>query len=178
VAAMANPALAASERGVEQALVMAGAVAGARVLLVGHSQGGIISANLATRSGFHFFNSKVPPTDFKVVGLVTAGAPIGHLRNQMNVPTMAIEHSNDLVPKLDGQLNPNRSNWVTATRSINGANPLEAHELKNYVETAKLVDSSDDSGASVIRGRLLELTKGTQVVETRWFEITRTGGSR
>lgn len=178
VAAMASPALAASERGVEQALAMAGAVAGARVLLVGHSQGGIISANLATRSGFHFFNSKVPPTDFKVVGLVTAGAPIGHLRNQMNVPTMAIEHSNDLVPKLDGQLNPNRSNWVTATRNIAGANPLEAHELKNYVETAKLVDKADDSGASAIRARLLELTKGTQVVETRWFEITRTGGSR
>jgi len=178
VAAMASPGLAASERGVEQALAMAGAVAGARVLLVGHSQGGIISANLATRSGFHFFNGPVPTTHFKVVGLVTAGAPIGHLRNQMNVPTMAIEHSNDLVPKLDGQLNPNRSNWVTATRKIEGANPLEAHELQNYVETAKLVDQADDPGAAAIRSKILDLTKGTQVVETRWFELTRTGGSK
>ncbi len=178
VAAMANPGLAASERGVEQALAMAGATAGARVLLVGHSQGGIISANLATRSGFHFFNGSVPTTQFKVVGLVTAGAPIGHLRNQMNVPTMALEHSNDLVPKLDGQLNPNRSNWVTATRKIPEANALEAHRLENYVETAKLVDQADDAGATAIRNKILDLTRGTQVVETRWFELTRAGGSK
>jgi pimeloyl-ACP methyl ester carboxylesterase len=178
VAAMANPGLAASERGVEQALAMAGAVAGSRVLLVGHSQGGIISANLASRSGFHFFNGPAPTTQFKVVGLVTAGAPIGHLRNQMNVPTMALEHSNDLVPKLDGQLNPNRSNWVTATRKIPEASPLEAHRLENYVETAKLVDQADDAGASAIRSKILDLTRGTQVVETRWFELTRAGGSR
>lgn len=178
VAAMANPGLAASERGVEQALAMAGATAGARVLLVGHSQGGIISANLATRSGFHFFNGSVPTTQFKVVGLVTAGAPIGHLRNQMNVPTMALEHSNDLVPKLDGQLNPNRSNWVTATRKIPEANALEAHRLENYVETAKLVDQADDAGATTIRNKILDLTRGTQVVETRWFELTRAGGSK
>ncbi|MEY4980878.1 MAG: hypothetical protein RL174_216 [Actinomycetota bacterium] len=175
VAAMANPNLAATERGLEQALALAGAGAGARVLLVGHSQGGIISANLATRSGFHFFKGPAPETKFKVVGLLTAGAPIGHLRNQMNVPTMSIEHSNDLVPKLDGQLNPNRSNWVTATRALQGANPLQAHELKNYVETAKLVDQAQDSGAKLIREKILNLTKGTTVVETRWFELSRSG---
>lgn len=176
VAAMANPNLAATERGLEQALALAGAGVGARVLLVGHSQGGIVSANLATRSGFHFFNGPAPETKFKVVGLLTAGAPIGHLRNQMNVPTMSLEHSNDLVPKLDGQLNPNRSNWVTATRVIQGANPLQAHELKNYVETAKLVDQAQDQGAKLIRDKILGLTKGAAVAETRWFELTRSGG--
>jgi pimeloyl-ACP methyl ester carboxylesterase len=175
VAALAGPNLAASERGVEQALAMAGATAGARVLLVGHSQGGIIAGNLATRSGFHFFKGPVPNTNFKVVGLLTAGAPIGHLRNQMNVPTMALEHSNDVVPKLDGQLNPNRENWVTATRRLDGANPLQAHELKRYVETAKLVDEADDPGAAAIRGKILKLTEGTAVAETRWFEISRAG---
>ena len=88
---------------------------------------------------------------------------------------MSIEHSNDLVPKLDGQLNPNRSNWVTATRVLQGANPLQAHELKNYVETAKLVDQAQDSGAKLIREKILGLTKGTTVVETRWFELARSG---
>jgi hypothetical protein len=96
----------------------------------------------------------------------------------MNVPTMALEHSNDLVPKLDGQLNPNRSNWVTATRKIPEANALEAHRLENYVETAKLVDQADDAGATTIRNKILDLTRGTQVVETRWFELTRAGGSK
>jgi hypothetical protein len=174
VAAMAGPNLAATERGVQEALRQAGAGRHDRVILVGHSQGGIIAANLASREGVQSHDAKAPGTQFRVVGLITAGAPIGHLRDRVGVPTLSLEHTNDLVPHLDGQKNPIKENWATATRQVKADGLTGPHELSRYQETAKLVDEIDYDGVQKIRGEILGLVAGAEVVETRWFEISRT----
>lgn len=173
VAAMAGPNLAATERGVQEALRQAGAGRHDRVILVGHSQGGIIAANLASREGVQSRDAKAPGTQFRVVGLITAGAPIGHLRDRVSVPTLSLEHTNDLVPHLDGQKNPIKENWATATRQVKAEGLTGPHELAKYQETAKLVDEIDHDGVQKIRGEILGTVAGAQVLETRWYEISR-----
>ena len=100
---MANIRPSGGELAVSAALAAAGAKANDEVLLVGHSQGGLVAANLAARQNLNY----------KIAGIVTFGAPIGQLASQIKVPTLAIEHRNDLVPKLDLQRNPLTNNWVT-----------------------------------------------------------------
>ncbi len=148
--AMKGPGLAASERGVQLALdesiKAAGATATASILLVGHSQGGLIAANIALK-------------DKRVKGLVTFGAPISQLADQIKVPTVAIQHKNDIVPKLGLKANPLVENMVTVERVLPISTPvaavLEAHDISNYAKTAELADESQESGLKRVREQVL-----------------------
>lgn len=185
VAAMASRGVAASERAVDQALRLAGAGRGDRVVLVGHSQGGILAGNLASRQGYQTHDAKARGTGYQVAGLVTIGAPIGQLANLNRVPTLSIEHTNDLVPKLDNQPNPLQSNWVTATREVKAEGLTGPHAIDRYRETALLVDQKaaeakglsgpgvDSSGLAAIRGEILGLLKGRKIEKSSWFQLNR-----
>jgi hypothetical protein len=144
--AMKGPGLAASERGVQLALAAAGAGVGSQIYLVGHSQGGLVAANLALK-------------DSRIKGLVTFGAPISHLAEQIKVPTVAIQHKNDIVPKLGLKANPLAQNMVTVERvmpiSVPVAAILEAHEIENYTKTAELADESQEFGLKRVREQVL-----------------------
>jgi pimeloyl-ACP methyl ester carboxylesterase len=107
-----------------------------RVILVGHSQGGIIASNIAV-SG-----------DYKVAGLISVGAPIAH--QNLEVPVISIEHANDVVPALSGETNPITSNWVTVQNTPSAESIIEAHSMNTYIETAKLMDQSDDVGLKIV----------------------------
>lgn len=157
--AMKAPGLAASEKGLELALAKAGAGPNSKILLVGHSQGGLIAANLALR-------------DKRIAGLVTFGAPIGQVAGQLKIPVVAVEHSNDIVPKLGLKANPMTENMVTVTRDLPiygeklgsvesaAANPVEriveAHEISNYAKTAELADDSNEVGIKRLRVQVLD----------------------
>jgi hypothetical protein len=144
--AMKGPGLAASERGVQLALAAAGAGATSQIYLVGHSQGGLVAANLAMK-------------DSRIKGLVTFGAPISHLAEQIKVPTVAIQHKNDIVPKLGLKANPLAQNMVTVERvmpiTVPIAAVLEAHEIENYTKTADLADKSQEFGLKRVREQVL-----------------------
>ena len=144
--AMKGPGLAASERGVQLALAEAGATATSSILLVGHSQGGMVGANIALE-------------DKRVKGLVTFGAPISQLADQIKVPTVAIQHKNDIVPKLGLKANPLVENMVTVERVLPISTPvaavLEAHDVSNYAKTAELADESQDFGLKRVREQVL-----------------------
>jgi hypothetical protein len=144
--AMKGPGLAASERGVQLALAAAGAGASSQIYLVGHSQGGLVAANLALK-------------DSRIKGLVTFGAPISHLADQLKVPTVAIQHKNDIVPKLGLKANPLAQNMVTVERvmpiTVPVAAILEAHEIENYTKTADLADKSQEFGLKRVREHVL-----------------------
>lgn len=175
--AMRGPGVAASERAVSKAMGLAGVGAGDNVMFVGHSQGGLVAANLAS--------AKKP--SYRVVGLVTLGAPIAHLAGKLEVPTLALEHSNDVVPKLSLKANPLTENWVTVSREtltepLDDTNDLvEAHDLDAYKETAKLADESPNEGITQFRKKLsgfaAEQAGGSgaksPLGEARWFEISR-----
>jgi hypothetical protein len=97
------------EEGVFAAMRAAGVTRTDPVLLVGHSEGGIIAVN-AARDAVH-------SGEFDITHIVTAGAPIGHVVSALprSVQVLALENSADLVPAADGEANPDLPNVTTVT---------------------------------------------------------------
>ena len=188
--AMQGPGVAASERAVAKAMGLAGVGAGDSVMFVGHSQGGLVAANLASAAGGAATSAGARDSAkpaYRVAGLITLGAPIAHLVGKLEVPTLALEHTNDVVPKLSLKANPLTENWVTVSRETptdpaNATNDLvEAHDLEAYKETAKEADESPNEGLSRFRKKLSGFAAEQAGVsgaksplgEARWFEISR-----
>lgn len=122
----------------EEAAIIAGleevgARSGDAVELVGHSQGGIVAAALAT-------NPHITGT-YEVASVVTAGSPISRIPVPAQIPLLAFDNVEDPVPALDGALNRASSEHLTVyTCSGQG---LEAHDLGRYVEAAKSLDKRE-----------------------------------
>lgn len=66
---------------------------GAPVMLSGHSQGGIIAADLVSDSDFM--------SKYNVTNMLTAGSPIDGTNVPYTVKTLAVQHATDVVPMLD-----------------------------------------------------------------------------
>ncbi len=126
----------AAYRAVVQAMDDAGVSPGDRVTLAGHSQGGLVAAAVA-ESG-----------DYSVDSLVTFGAPSAQIAPGEGVTTVAVEHSDDLVPALAGQPPVDDERTVvsrdTVSREQEGDSLLSAHSLAEYERTAELMDRSED----------------------------------
>lgn len=109
------------------------------VMLVGHSQGGIAATNFAHRGREEGFN---------VTHVVTVGSPIATVPVSRDVQVLALEHTNDVVPRLDGRANPDRPNVTTVSRHPGGnerfSSPIGPHGSVEYWDTAELVDRSED----------------------------------
>lgn len=141
-----------------------GATGASRVMLTGHSQGGITAAALAADPTFR--------QRYGVTHVVTSGAPIATLDVPEEVSVLSLEHSEDLVPGLEGADNPDRESWVTVRRDLEdelgeGGRATQAHDVDRYAETARLVDASDDPSVSSWRrgaGDYLDGDGGTTVV--------------
>lgn len=119
----------------------AGASGKGRVMLTGHSQGGLTAAALAADPTFR--------SRHEVTHVVTTGAPIANLDVPEDISVLSLEHAQDLVPGLDGAGNPDRATWVTVRRDVRGVlgpeeGSTDAHHVRHYAETARLVDASDD----------------------------------
>jgi hypothetical protein len=134
--------------GVTAALADAGAKPGQPVLLAGHSQGGIVAAQLASDPAF--------TSAFTVAGVLTVGSPIAGLRPTPSTTVLSLEHTQDLVPALAGEINPAGRNHTTVSRDLSKADQpelreaaedpagVESHWIGRYVNTGELVDASDD----------------------------------
>lgn len=127
-------ASAGSYRAVVEAMRHAGIDATSSVTLTGYSQGGLIAAQIAA-SG-----------NYSVDGLLTLGAPAGQVSVPHDIPYLAIEHTNDLVPALGGSFASSEP-VIVRRQLFDGPPPpsefvLPAHRLSNYLETAELVDAS------------------------------------
>jgi hypothetical protein len=97
----------ALQQAVDQALKQAGATSTDPVMLVGHSQGGIIAANAAA--------DWVNEGKYNVTNVITAGSPVGLVDMPSSVQVLSLENSGDIVAHLDGRNNPTTSNWTTVT---------------------------------------------------------------
>ena len=75
------------------------------VLLVGHSQGGILAAALAADPGFREAH--------RVTHVLTTGSPVALLPVPNGVRVLSVEHGDDPVPRLDLTPNPASGTWVT-----------------------------------------------------------------
>jgi hypothetical protein len=125
------------EAGVILALQDAGVHPDEPILVVGHSQGGIVAAQLAA--------DLAESRDFRVTHVVTAGAPIGLIDLPTSVQVMSFENAGDLVPDLDGTENPTRPNQITVKIDRGGTGPGQRHDLQSgYLSGAADADASDD----------------------------------
>jgi len=130
------------EDGVVAAMEAARIPADAPVMLTGHSLGGIVAASIAADAAYR--------KRFTITSVVTAGSPIAHVTMPADVAVLSLEEKQDLVPRLDGAANPDQPNWVTVTRDVaqgpvtgDEVDPVDAHSLANYEQTAHLVDDND-----------------------------------
>jgi hypothetical protein len=160
VASLAGRATAAGEV-VATALAAAGARTGEPVLLAGHSLGGMVAAGLAADPSFR--------SRFTVTHVLTAGSPVADYAVPEQVRVLALEHTDDLVPALDGRRDPDRAGWVTVRGVSGGRRPLDpegAHDVGGYVRTAALVDASRDPSIRAWCAGLAPFLAGRGVTST------------
>jgi hypothetical protein len=152
VAASALPGLAAdSTRATLQAMELAGVPKGASVLHVGYSQGGIVAAAIAASGDYDS-------------SLVTFGSPVDTVVFDEDVPRAHFEHTEDVIPALSGRHEGQPAGGTVISRSLydgatppSGDDPLPAHGLENYQNTARLADTSADPRLRKVIGPLAEL---------------------
>lgn len=92
-----------SARMVDEAMRQAGIQPGDPVAMVGHSQGGIVAAVMASD-----FTDK-----YNIQHIVTAGSPIANHPIRDGITVTSIEVDDELVSALDGAPNPSGPNWLT-----------------------------------------------------------------
>lgn len=152
---------AGSYRAAVLAMKEAGITAEDNVILVGHSQGGLVAAQLAA-SG-----------DYQVSDVVTVGAPLHQVEIPESVHVIAVEHAEDVIPSLSGvAAGAAVAGHVTVTRSLyaGGTAPrgdvLPAHNLSRYVETGAVMDRSGDPQLTEEQRRLSSNMRGNATVTT------------
>jgi pimeloyl-ACP methyl ester carboxylesterase len=152
------------ERGVLLALRQAGVRPGEPIMLVGHSQGGMVAARLAgqlrTEAGL------------TVTHLVTAGSPLGLAPVPGSVSVLSLQNTGDLVPELDGADNPRRGNWITVRTARGDSSVLGKHSVQAYLAGAGDLDASTD-GSLVQWRRSAAGFLTADRVSTQVFEIRR-----
>jgi pimeloyl-ACP methyl ester carboxylesterase len=159
LSAISRTGFAGSERAVALAMTQAGIRPDSKVLLVGHSQGGMVAANISTR--------------FAGSGVLTFGAPLGQLTGKLLAPTLSVEHERDPVPKLDSRPNPLATNWVTVRHALAGADPIAQHEMAGYLGTALSIDDQPaDEGLARIRKQIAGFA-GETAGQAYFFEVKR-----
>jgi len=157
------------------ALDQAGVKANEEVLLVGHSQGGLVAAALAANLDF--------TTAYNVAGVVTAGSPIACIPVRPHVKVLSLEHTQDVVPALDGAANPDTINQVTVTRDLSkSSDPAQAkrakdlaaaHSTETYAATAAMVDTSGRLSIQAWRQAAAPMLDPAAKVETQFFDMRR-----
>jgi hypothetical protein len=128
----------AGTEAVSSAMSAAGIPPGDPVLLVGHSQGGMIAAALAADPALR--------SRYAITHVVTAGSPIAGVPVRPGVQVLSLEHRDDLVPRLDGHPNPQREEWVTVSADCPApaGGSLPPHDSGGYVVTAARLAASTD----------------------------------
>ena len=101
----------------------------------GHSQGAATAARLA-ESG-----------EYNTAGVFTVGGNIGQIAIPDDVPTVIVEHTDDIVVAAGG-LQDNNNALVVQRQAFGGRSlpdgvPVPTHQLIEYSETARLMDQSD-----------------------------------
>jgi pimeloyl-ACP methyl ester carboxylesterase len=129
----------AYEQGVLGAMRRAGVRPDDPVMLVGHSQGGMVAVTAA--------RDAVRRRAFRVTHVVTAGSPIGRTVGDVpgSVQVLALENARDVVPHLDGRANPDRPNVTTVTGRRGNGTVADDHSLGDaYVPLAGDTEAAAD----------------------------------
>jgi pimeloyl-ACP methyl ester carboxylesterase len=154
------------QRGVSQALRMAGVGPADPIMLIGHSQGGIVAARLAA--------DLTAGRQYRVTHLLTAGAPIGLAELPDSVSVLSLENRGDPVPQLDGADNPDRPNWLTAGLPADTDPTPSRHSIESYLAGAPELDRCRDPVLDRWRAGAAGFL-GADTVRTQVFQVRRAG---
>ena len=155
----------ARERAIADALHRAGASPTDPVMLVGHSQGGMVAARAA--------NDFVTSHEFNVTHVVTAGSPVGRMPVPDSVQMLSLENSGDIVPHLDAAENPASDNRTTVTFDNQSGTVGGNHAITgNYADAARQLDSSTDPSVRHFEDSASVFVTGNSV-ETHQYKVTR-----
>ena len=120
-----------SERGARAALTAAGVTNADRIVVVGHSQGGLVAQRLAS------------DPQLRVSDVVLVGSPQTPGSVAPGVHVVALEHRNDPIPALGGIAPEGRADVTVATTPpITPGDPLAAHHASVYRDLAAEADAS------------------------------------
>jgi pimeloyl-ACP methyl ester carboxylesterase len=120
-----------------------------KVMLVGHSLGGMVAVETARDA-----ERAKGARHFEVTDVVTAGSPIARTVRRLpsTVQVLALENSDDLVPQAEGETNPARRDVTTVTGSSNYHDVGDNHGLRqSYEHIAESVDTSNDPALEYFR---------------------------
>jgi hypothetical protein len=121
-------------RGIQQAMLDAG-LDGKDVMLVGHSQGGMVSTSLAADPDF--------TRHFNVQHVVTAGSPTAQVPDlPSGTHAIHFENRGDAVPLLDGEDNPDQPNRTTVKFDEGSSDIADNHSIDHYANGAAAADAS------------------------------------
>jgi pimeloyl-ACP methyl ester carboxylesterase len=158
------------QKAIAEALHLAGANSTDPVMLIGHSQGGIVAAQIAQAAGTSDFN-------YNVTHVVTAGAPIARIDIPNNVQVLALENSHDIVPHLDAADNPDRPNLTTVTFDNQQGTIVGDHSIEQvYVPAAQALDTSTDPSVTAYRdsaGAFLSAAGDGTTVQANVYNLSR-----
>lgn len=153
----------ASYQAVLDALAAAGADSGDAIGVVAHSQSGMIAAHLAVES------------EFDVEFVATAGSPKMPMLGDDTL-LVQLAHTDDFVWSLSGGGSPASSgspDSFVATR-VGDPHPriedmaLAPHRWEPYLETASMIDESDDPRVEALHGYLGTLGQAVRVERTEY----------
>ncbi|TFC94850.1 MULTISPECIES: alpha/beta hydrolase [Cryobacterium] len=161
---------AGSYRAVVQALHEAGVAPGDPVVTVGHSQGGLVAAELAASD------------EFNTVMVATFGAPGGQVTLPTEVSAVTVEHSDDLIPAVGGAASAVDGRLIVRREAFLDRIPppdqvLPAHALTEYRDTGYLMDGSEEPRLRQFRDTLKGVTGTDAGAASRWRGIRLLGGS-
>ena len=157
---------------VREALRQAGAGPDDPVLLVGHSQGGLVAVRAAADL----------QGDHRVTHVVTVGSPTARLDVPPTVQVLSLENRQDVVPRLDAAPNPDRASHVTVVFDAPAATLADEHAMRVYAPAAAALDGSGhpalrtwvrSADAFVLDGS--ERAWGERVTVTRSTYLVRNG---
>jgi pimeloyl-ACP methyl ester carboxylesterase len=143
-----NPTAAAES--VRLAMDAAGIPPGSPVMLVGHSQGGIIAGQLASDPAF--------VQQYGVTNVLTYGAPIDHMQLAPGVDALQVQHRFDVVPRLDlggvdlGGTNPNNPVTAVTLDSPGGLfGVVTNHDHTAYSNSVREAMAGDTEAGRILR---------------------------
>ncbi|WP_353815030.1 hypothetical protein [Agromyces sp. SYSU T00266] len=159
---------AASERALRASMAEAGVLPGDPVIVVGHSAGGMVAANVAADA------------DLDVVAAVSFGGPVAQAGTG-DTPVLSVAHDEDLVPATAGS-GLAAGGRIEVGRSLGALAPgpdgaVPAHAIDRYRETARLIDDDDDDQRlAEFRHLVAGFTDGEAPAEVTYWRVDRTLG--
>ncbi len=114
-----------------QVLAQAGVEQGQPVMLIGHSQGGMLAVRAATELDGRY----------AITHVVTAGSPVGGMPVPPGTEVLSLENAHDLVPHLDGRANGDGAHHITVVFDAQHGSAGENHSTTtSYVPGAAALD--------------------------------------